>query len=438
MFESTFGTGTGTGTGAGPCAGADGGLHMGVGAGTRGEALRGAVGNAGQALGDANDVVGEPGLIGQDDLVASLEGLVGLRALAEPVTLALVAEAIERGLPGEVGLSARDWLGVRCPWLSRPEISDLVTVAEGIADSRHAQIAEVARAGGVPLRRLAKLLRSLGRIAPVCTSQAYEASVAVLLPVVADPGFTDKDLKIATDHLLECALPDKDKAAATAAATACREIHESSLGDGSLTRFVMTCDAPGAALIRAIMASPLAAPAPDDDTGPDERTAKQRKYDAVMTVLERGMTSPEGTPTTSKAKIFVTMSYDMLRDDLVGAGRTFTGETLTAAQVRQMACSAELIPTVLGSESEVVDHGRASRLATPAQIKRLWLRDKGCTFPGCSIPATWCDAHHVTWWSRHGQTDLSNLALLCGRHHTRVHDLDLTATITTTGVTWHV
>lgn len=433
-----------------------------------GEVLRATVGEAGRALVQAHEAVVEPGLIQGSDLVASLESLVGLRALAEPVMVAIVGEAIERGLPDAVGLSVRDWLGVRCPWLARSEIGDLVTVAEGIKDPRHEDIAVVARAGGVPLRRLAQLLRALGRIAPACHPEAYSGSVEVLLPVVADPDFADKDLKAATDHLLECALPDKDKAAAAAAAYDCREIHESSLAGGLLTRFVMTCDAQGAALIRAILVSPLSAPSPggvnsrvdetcgagaagahrvmtsparEDETtqsAVDGRSAKQRRYDAVIAVLERGMASPHGTPTTSRAKIFVTMSYDMLSRELAGAGHTLTGDSLSASAVRRLACTADLIPVVLGSESEPLDLGREHRLATPGQTKALWLRDKHCTFPGCTIPATWTDAHHVSWWSRNGRTDLTNLALLCGRHHTRVHDLDLTATITTTGVTWHV
>ncbi|WP_338752511.1 HNH endonuclease signature motif containing protein [Janibacter alittae] len=54
------------------------------------------------------------------------------------------------------------------------------------------------------------------------------------------------------------------------------------------------------------------------------------------------------------------------------------------------------------------------------------------------MPPQWCDAHHVDGWSRGGRSDVSNGALLCQRHHTRVHTHDLTATITGTGATWHV
>ena len=46
----------------------------------------------------------------------------------------------------------------------------------------------------------------------------------------------------------------------------------------------------------------------------------------------------------------------------------------------------------------------------PKQVQALWIRDKGCTFPGCSRPPSWCDAHHCWHWCDGGPTDLSNLA----------------------------
>lgn len=61
------------------------------------------------------------------------------------------------------------------------------------------------------------------------------------------------------------------------------------------------------------------------------------------------------------------------------------------------------------------------RLATPAQLRALAVRDGGCVIPGCSRPPAWCDAHHVVWWSRGGKTVLENLVLLCTSDHTAVH-----------------
>jgi hypothetical protein len=94
---------------------------------------------------------------------------------------------------------------------------------------------------------------------------------------------------------------------------------------------------------------------------------------------------------------------------------------LAPETVRKMACDASIIPVVLGSAGEVLDQGRAVRFFTPAQTRRLWLRDGGCTFAGCSMPPHWTDAHHLVHWVDGGPSDLGNAALLCQRHHTIVH-----------------
>jgi len=47
----------------------------------------------------------------------------------------------------------------------------------------------------------------------------------------------------------------------------------------------------------------------------------------------------------------------------------------------------------------------------------LAVRDGGCRFPGCDRPVSWCEAHHVVPWADGGATALSNLVLLCWRHH---------------------
>lgn len=369
-------------------------------------------------------------------LSATVEHLGDLRADLERVTIAVLLEAADRGCHLDSDLSLHDWVASRCPWLSRTEISDLVTVVTEIGRPAHAPIHAAIAGGALPVRRAARLLRCLRQIRPVTDPDTYQESISILLPVATGAGYSDTDLKKVSDHLLGLALSDTAHEARAKTAHELRGVHESSLGDGSLTRFVITADSDGAAIIRAILGSPLAAPAPDED-GPDPRTATQRRYDALITVLGRGVSSPEGAPTTSKARIIVTMTFDLLRQQLVGLGHTGTGETLSPATVRRLACTAEIIPAVLGSKGEILDLGRAVRYATPAQHLVLWRRDKHCTYPGCTVPPQWCIAHHVDWWSRGGKTDIGRLVLLCERHHTVVHHRDLTATIDTTGVTWH-
>jgi hypothetical protein len=49
------------------------------------------------------------------------------------------------------------------------------------------------------------------------------------------------------------------------------------------------------------------------------------------------------------------------------------------------------------------------------------LRDEQCVFAGCGAPTHWCDVHHLLHWIEGGDTALENSALLCERHHTKVH-----------------
>lgn len=98
----------------------------------------------------------------------------------------------------------------------------------------------------------------------------------------------------------------------------------------------------------------------------------------------------------------------------------FTGP-IDPREIRRIACDADLIPAVLGGEGEILDLGRARRLFTRAQRKAITARDGGCATPGCTIPAAWCEAHHIDHWEHGGPTDVDNGVLLCSHHHHAVH-----------------
>ncbi len=97
-----------------------------------------------------------------------------------------------------------------------------------------------------------------------------------------------------------------------------------------------------------------------------------------------------------------------------------SGPKLTPAQLRQLACDADLVPVVLNSDSIPLDIGRETRLVTPTVRLALTLRDQGCTFPGCHQSPNYCHAHHIDPWWAGGPTILSNLTLLCPHHHTLI------------------
>ena len=124
------------------------------------------------------------------------------------------------------------------------------------------------------------------------------------------------------------------------------------------------------------------------------------------------------------ATVVVTMSLDQLTADLETAGvcTLDTGGRITAAQARRLACTAGIIPIVLGGNSQVLDVGRRRRLHTEPMRLAMGVRDGGCTAVGCETPPGMCLAHHDKPWSAGGDTNVETGRLLCPHHHHRVHD----------------
>ena len=72
------------------------------------------------------------------------------------------------------------------------------------------------------------------------------------------------------------------------------------------------------------------------------------------------------------------------------------------------------------ADGRVVEVGARTRTIPPALRRVLQHRDKTCRFPGCKVRIA--EGHHVRHWAHGGPTKLSNLALLCRRHHRAVHE----------------
>ncbi|GAB2756771.1 hypothetical protein GCM10027273_39450 [Nocardioides pakistanensis] len=122
------------------------------------------------------------------------------------------------------------------------------------------------------------------------------------------------------------------------------------------------------------------------------------------------------------ATVVVTSELEVLRTG-VGSAVLDTGERISAGEVRRMACTAGIIPAVLGSDSVPLDLGRTVRLHTPQQRIAMGLRDGGCSTQGCDRPPGWCEAHHdEETWAEGGGTSVDKGRLLCPHHHRLAHD----------------
>jgi hypothetical protein len=124
----------------------------------------------------------------------------------------------------------------------------------------------------------------------------------------------------------------------------------------------------------------------------------------------------------SATTVVVTVPLADLRAGL-GIGTLGDGTRVSAGEVRRLACTGGIIPAVLDGRSEVLDLGRRQRLFSSAQRKALAVSQRTCRAEGCTVPSTWCEAHHAAEpWSRGGRTDLADGKLLCSWHHHRAHD----------------
>src|SRR3989442_522823 len=97
---------------------------------------------------------------------------------------------------------------------------------------------------------------------------------------------------------------------------------------------------------------------------------------------------------------------------------------ISAKAVERLACDCSVTRILLGSDSTVIDVGRARRVISGPQRKALNVRDRGCVWPGCDRPASWTSGHHLVHWIRNGSTDPPNRTLLCYRHPRMVHEGD--------------
>jgi hypothetical protein len=170
------------------------------------------------------------------------------------------------------------------------------------------------------------------------------------------------------------------------------------------------------------------------DEGADFRSPQERYGDAFSDVIDLALNAPDlPMQAGERAHVMVTASLEDLK---TGVGKAILGDTgtMSAAEARIHACDCKLIPAVLGEKSEPLDLGRFRRLISPGLRRALYLRDRGCAFPGCHRPPRHCQGHHIREWADGGPTDLANLVLMCAHHHRLLHRSGWEVRIATDGL----
>jgi hypothetical protein len=191
-------------------------------------------------------------------------------------------------------------------------------------------------------------------------------------------------------------------------------------GDGTTDLHLRVADAACDRLLTYLHA--FTAPRRQRESAPDDRRPyDQQMGEAFGAFLES--VDPDRTPLHGgdATTVLVHIDLETLQSE---HGVAYIGdEPISAGEARRLACTAGIIPVVLGGESQVLDLGRTRRLYSPPQRKALGVRQRTCRAEGCDIPAAWCEVHHGgNPWSRGGKTDLADGDLLCSFHHHRAHD----------------
>ncbi len=156
----------------------------------------------------------------------------------------------------------------------------------------------------------------------------------------------------------------------------------------------------------------------------DERTRAQQLADALVQLADNALTAGQLPILRGhKPQVIVKIGIGDLVDPATGRGAAEMGfgAQVSAARARWLTCDGAVTRIVMGPDGMPLDHGRTVRLVPPRLRRAVEVRDGGCVFTGCGTPTHWCDVHHLVEWVNGGETSLANSALLCERHHTKVH-----------------
>src|SRR5437868_5273855 len=151
-------------------------------------------------------------------------------------------------------------------------------------------------------------------------------------------------------------------------------------------------------------------------------SAGQRQADALGMIAEAALHGDldPGAP-GERYQVVVHVDAPVLADpDQPGQSVLEDGDHVSAETSRRVACDASRVIMRHDADGRVTEVGARARTIPPALRRALQHRDRGCRFPGCGV--RFGQGHHIRHWAHGGPTALSNLALLCRRHHRAVHE----------------
>ncbi|GAB2463627.1 HNH endonuclease signature motif containing protein [Jatrophihabitans fulvus] len=381
-------------------------------------------------------------VLSDDDLLDVVREAETVARQVAPVTHRLTAEIDRRGLAREHGCASTGVLLTSLLRLSSGEARARVRAAERLAPRRtlsgealpplYPAVAAAQAAGDISERHTAEITTTIEKL-PDEVDQRGEVPAIETFLVEQARSFAPEQLAKITRHLLDTLDPDgspendrrRDRH---------RDLTFRRRADGSVTgRF------DGTAEFGEVLQSVLdvtAAPRPESDGARDPRTPGQRRHDGLLDALR--LTLRAGDLPTANGVVATVVLTGTADQWVSGEGlmRTGHGALVTVAAAKRMGNGeTRLFPVTLDgfADAETADtasierifrtvrpitgYGTAHRLFTERDRLAMIARDIGCTFPGCTVPALWCEADHVTDWVDTGRTSVDDGHLACPHHH---------------------
>jgi len=173
----------------------------------------------------------------------------------------------------------------------------------------------------------------------------------------------------------------------------------------------------------------------------DTRSPAQRNHDALAALGQIALQSHKlGEHNGLPVSVVVTTTLQDLENG-AGIALTHTGTKLGIGDLVNLVAraGAHHYLAVFDQHTNIPLYlGRARRSASAGQRLVLLARDRGCTRPGCTAPASRSQAHHADAdWQHDGHTDITNLALACGPDNRLATEGGWRTTITGGRAHWH-
>src|SRR5947209_7129664 len=148
----------------------------------------------------------------------------------------------------------------------------------------------------------------------------------------------------------------------------------------------------------------------------------QQQADALGMIAEAALAHDlDPGPSGDRYQVVLHVDAPVLCDpDQPGQSVLADGQHVPAGTSQRLACDASRVVMAHDADGRTVEISARTRTIPPALRRVLQHRDRGCRFPGCGLPFT--QGHHIRHWAHGGPTTLSNLAMLCRRHHRCVHE----------------